>query len=106
MVIVTFIETALEIFLRISKMVLRCDHSVVVFRTDVLDQKAISPGACLYQVSLFGILPPISIKDAENISKDGYKTMLEKLIQMFKDGHLRWSICVNEKKNLPSFSVI
>ena len=89
-VIVNFIEIALEIFQRISKMVLRCDQSVVVFTTVVLDQKAISPGACLYQESLFGISPAITVEDAENISKDGYKKMLENLIQMFKDGHLSW----------------
>ena len=71
-------------------MVLRCDQSVVVFTTVVLDQKAISPGACLYQESLFGISPAITVEDAENISKDGYKKMLENLIQMFKDGHLSW----------------
>ena len=85
-----FIETALEICQRISKMVLRCDHSVVVFSTVVLDQKAISPGACLYQESLFGISPPISVEDAENSSKDGSTSMLENLIQMFKDSHLSW----------------
>lgn len=89
-VIVNFIETALEIFQRISKMVLCCDQSVVVFSTVVLDQKVISPGACLYQESLFGISPAISVEDAENISKDGYRSMLENLIQMFKDGHLSW----------------
>ena len=90
LVIVNFIETALEIFQRISKMVLCCDHSVVVFSTVVLDQKAISPGACLYQESLFGNSPPIAVEDAENISKDRYKSMLENLIQLFKDSHLSW----------------
>ena len=34
--------------------------------------------------------PSISVEDAENISKDGYRSMLENLIQMFKDGHLSW----------------
>lgn len=85
-----FIETALEIFQRISKMVLRCDQSVAVFSTVVLARKAISPGACLYQESLFEISPAISVEYAENISKDGYRSMLENLIQMFKDGHLSW----------------
>ena len=42
-----------------------------------MDQKALSPGACLYQQNLFGISPPISVADAGSIAKDGYKTMLE-----------------------------
>ena len=52
--------------------------------------KKLSPGACLYQQNLFGISPPISVADAGSIAKDGYKTMLENLIKMFKDGCYSW----------------
>ena len=76
--IVNFIEVALEMFQKLSKMVRRCDHSVVVYCTVIMDQKAISPGACLHQQGLFGISPQVSVEDAENVAKDGYKRMLDK----------------------------
>ena len=89
-VIVNFVQIALEMFQRLSKMVVRSEHAVVVYGTVVVDQKALSPGACLYQQNLFGISPPISVEDADNITKDGYKVMLESLIKMFKDGQYSW----------------
>ena len=45
-VIVNFVEIALEMFQRLSKMVVRSEHASVVYRTIVVDQKALSPGAC------------------------------------------------------------
>ena len=67
-VIVNFVEIALEMFERLSKMVVRSEHALVVYGTFVVDQKALSPGACLYQQNLFGISPPISVADAGSIA--------------------------------------
>ena len=71
-------------------MVVRSEHALVVYGTIVVDQKALSPGACLYHQNLFGISPSISVADASSIAKDGYKTMLENVIKMFKDGRHSW----------------
>ena len=89
-VIVNFVEIALEMFRRLSKMVVRSEQALVVYGTIVVDQKALSPGACLYQQILFGTSPSISVVDAGSIVKDGYKTMLQNLIKMFKDGRYSW----------------
>ena len=72
-VIVNFVEIALEMFQRLSKMVVCSEYALVVYGTIVVDQKALSPGACLYQQNLFGIPPPISVAHAGSIAKDGYK---------------------------------
>ena len=77
-------------FQRLSKMVVRSERALVVYGTIVVDQKALSPSACLYQQNLFGISPPISVAHARSIAKDGYKTILENLIKMFKDGRDSW----------------
>ena len=70
-VIVNFVEIALEMFERLSKMVVRSEHALVVYGTIIVDQKPLSPGACLYQQNMFGISPPISVADAGSIAKDG-----------------------------------
>ena len=85
-VILNFVEISLEMFQRLSKMVVRSEHALFVYGTIIVDQKALSPGACLYQQNLFGI----SVADAGSIVKDGYKAMLENLITMFKDGRYSW----------------
>ena len=64
--IVNFVEIALELFQRLSKMVVRSEHALVVYGTIVVDQKALSPGACLYHQNLFGISPSISVADASS----------------------------------------
>ena len=65
-VFVNFVEIALEMFQRLSKMVVRSEHALVVYGTIVVDQKALSPGACLYHQNLFGISPSISVADASS----------------------------------------
>ena len=64
-----FAKIALEIFQRLSKMVVRSERALVVYGTIVVDQKALSPGACLYQQNRFGISPPISVADAGSLQR-------------------------------------
>ena len=56
----------------------------------MFDQKAISPGGCIYGNNLFGILPTISAIDAENLANEGYRNMLQNVIKSFKEGTHKW----------------
>ena len=55
-----------------------------------LIKKAVSPGGCVYSGGLYGILPPISGRDANILLQNGYRNMLQNLINEFKEGTRHW----------------
>ena len=65
-------------------------NSVVVFASVIFDQKAVSPGGCVYSGGLYGILPPISGRDANILLQNGYRNMLQNLINESEEGTRHW----------------
>ena len=88
--VINFVEILQDIFPKVSKIKISSGNSVVVYATVIFDQKAVSPGGCVYSGGLYGILPPISGVDAVNLLQNGYRNMLQTLIAEFKEENRKW----------------
>ena len=51
-VIVNFVEIALELFQRLSKMIVRSEHALVVYRTIVVNKKVLLVHVCTNRICL------------------------------------------------------
>ena len=89
-VVINFVEILQDLYLKITKVKIVSKNSVVVFASVIFDQKAVSPGGCVYSGGLYRILPPISGRDANILLQNGYRNMLQNLINEFKEGTRHW----------------
>ena len=55
-------------------------NSTVINVSDIIDQKALSPGTQEYWGKLYGVLPIIREINAEMLAKDRYKSLQKELI--------------------------
>ena len=76
----------LEIIEYITEIRLKSEGSSAFYCRYIFDQKAISPGAALYDEKIYGIIPSLSQEDAHNICKHVITSILNCLISKFKKG--------------------
>eukprot|EP00795_Rhopilema_esculentum_P007960 gene7960-13856_t len=89
-VLVKFIEILLKLLSPVTAVKNVTDMSSVIYVALTLDQKAVSPGAENFNDTIYGIQPAINAKEAKELCKDGFSTMLKTLINYFKTGDRTW----------------
>ena len=79
-VIVNFIESLQQLSQSLKTIKVISPLSSATYCDVIFDCKALNPGTEVYQDKLYGVMPPIDVEEAKTLCENGYKTMLQSLI--------------------------
>ena len=89
-VIVNFIESLQQLSQSLKTIKVISPLSSTTYCDVIFDCKALNPGTEVYQDRLYGVMPPIDVEETKTLCENGYKTMLQSLIDEFCKKRRSW----------------